>query len=91
MTEKAAAKQIVQILQQLIKEHPNEPISNHLEGVISKYNGIWGVGNKDLLDTFKEYLEGKEVEGTIQQKDIATIIEEGIHLDSLFDGEAENF
>jgi hypothetical protein len=80
--------QFITLLQELNKQFPAQPISNHLATAFSDYGKIqdlWGLSNKELVFALEKYQANMEIENFIPTHDseLEKIIEEGKNIDKI--------
>lgn len=83
-------KQIINTIKVLKKEHPSYNIGRHISTAFDGYGDLWNVTDKEFAFALKKY----EVELGLdipheKESDLAKIIEDGMHLDTLMSQEED--
>lgn len=82
--------QIIQMLQELKKEHPGYHLCQHLSSALGGYKDLWGVPDKEMLFALQKYKT--ELEFNIAPDDeVNDIIKDAQNLDVLFSEEDEDY
>ena len=84
-------RQIIQTLGRLKKAHPTYNMGRHISTALGDYD-LWGVTDKEILDALKKY----EIELNMdffhtEEEELRKIIDNGIHLERMFDEEDEEY
>jgi hypothetical protein len=75
--------EILVLLKDLHLDYPSYSLSKHLATAFSEYRDIWGISNRELLESLKKYKNQLDLDTTPEQS-IDKIIEEGTNLEKLF-------
>lgn len=88
-------KQILNILEELHKQHPAYLMGQHLSTALEPYGDLWGVSDKEILFALEKYMATLELgEQIAPDIEVEKIVEEGKHLDKLFlneEGEEDEY
>jgi hypothetical protein len=76
-------KKVLTLLQQLHKDYPNQTLATHLSTALQDYGNTWGLSDKELSFAIEKYQLELEINNFVPDKDLAKIIEEGMHLDKI--------
>ena len=81
--------QIITILNELHRSFPKYNIGRHISTALDG-SDLWGVSDKQLLAALQKYSEQQELDDPYtNEREIETIISDGMNLDHLFDEEEE--
>jgi hypothetical protein len=81
--------QIITLLNDLHKSFPKYNIGRHISTALDG-SDLWGVSDKQLLAALQKYSEQQELDDPYtNEREIETIISDGMNLDHLFDEEEE--
>ena len=77
--------QIITILNELHRSFPKYNIGRHISTALDG-SDLWGVSDKQLLAALQKYSEQQELDDPYtNEREIETIISDGMNLDHLFD------
>jgi hypothetical protein len=86
-------KQIVSLLEELMKTYPEYNLGRHLSTALDGYGDVWGLTDKEfvfLLSKYKTRMELDIPHVTDDDEELDKIVREGMDLDSLFKEEEDN-
>lgn len=73
--------EILQVLQELKKKYPDYNMGRHIATVVDDFGDIWGIPDKELHFAFTKYKAQLEMDVPhTEDKDIESIIEDGLNL-----------
>lgn len=81
---------IITLLQDLHKDYPNQNMGQHLSGALSEYSDLWGLSDKEVLFALEKYQIEKD-NNIASDSDVEKIYNEGLHLDTIFLDEDEDY
>ena len=83
--------QILSLLKELHSQYPTYNIGRHLALALSDYSDLWGASDKEILFALEKYETELELDDLHieDEKYVNKIIEEGMHLETLFENEEE--
>lgn len=77
--------QIIALLTELHKEFPKYNIGRHISTALDG-SDLWGISDKQLLAALHKYKEQQEIDSPYtNERELDTIISDGMNLDHLFD------
>ncbi len=83
-------KEILQVLQELKKKYPEYNMGRHIATILDDFGDIWGAPDKELLFSLTKYKAQLEMDVPhIEDKDIESIIEDGMNLSMTQEDEDE--
>lgn len=74
---------IIQLLEELHKDHPTYNMGRHLSTALSDYGDVWTVSDKEMLFALTKYKSQLEMDFPHNEKDIDDIIRDGMDLDNI--------
>lgn len=77
------------LFQELKKNHPSYGMGKHIATAFIEYTDIWGMTDKLFYTILKKYSDGLELDIPHKEDDIDLIINDGLHLSSMFEEEDE--
>jgi hypothetical protein len=81
--------QIITLLNELHKSFPKYNIGRHISTALDGED-LWGISDKQLLDALNKYSEEQEIDNPYtNERELESIISDGMNLDHLFDEEEE--
>jgi hypothetical protein len=81
--------QIITLLNELHKSFPKYNIGRHISTALDG-GDLWGISDKQLLDALNKYSEEQELDNPYtNERELESIISDGMNLDHLFDEEEE--
>jgi hypothetical protein len=81
--------QIITLLNELHKSFPKYNIGRHISTALDG-GDLWGISDKQLLDALNKYSEEQEIDNPYtNERELESIISDGMNLDHLFDEEEE--
>lgn len=83
---------IIQVLQDLKKEFPNQTMGQHLATALEDYNDLWGVSDKEILYAIEKYQLEKD-NSFRSPSEVDYIYKDGLNIDdpNYFNEEEEEF
>lgn len=79
--------QIITLLNELHKSFPKHNIGKHISTALDG-SDLWGVSDKQLLAALTKYKEEQEIDTPYtNERELESIISDGMNLDHLFDEE----
>lgn len=81
--------QIITLLNELHKSFPKYNIGRHISTALDG-GDLWGISDKQLLDALNKYKDQQEIDSPYtNERELESIISDGMNLDHLFDEEEE--
>jgi hypothetical protein len=81
--------QIITLLNELHKSFPKYNIGRHISTALDG-GDLWGISDKQLVDALNKYSEEQELDNPYtNERELESIISDGMNLDHLFDEEEE--
>ena len=83
--------QILSLLKELHSQYPTQNIGRHLSLALADYSDLWSTSDKEILFALEKYETELEIDDLHieDEKYVNKIIEEGMHLETLFENEEE--
>ncbi len=84
-------KQIVSVLEELMKTYPEYNLGRHLSTALDGYGDVWGLTDREfvfLLNKYKTRME-LDIPHVTDEDELDQIMREGMDLDSLFKEEED--
>lgn len=81
---------ILTILQELHKNYPKFSIGQHLSGALLEYGDLWVVSDKDIFLALEDYKLQRD-NYIASDSEVQKIYNEGLHLDTMFLDEDEDY
>lgn len=84
-------KQIVSLLEELMKTYPDYNLGRHLSTALDGYGDVWGLTDKEfvfLLSKYKTRME-LDIPHVTDDEELDRIVKGGMDLDSLFKEEED--
>lgn len=90
--KKCEYDKVVDMLAELKKLYPNYTMGQHIATAFSDYPDIWGVTDKEFLFALNKYQTELQLDAahTVDESYISKVVEQGMHLETLFDEEDED-
>ena len=81
--------QILSLLRELKKDHPNYNIGRHISLALSDYGDVWGTSDKEVLFAFTKYKTQLELDGDeiADATYVDKVVEDAMDLDHILDEE----
>jgi hypothetical protein len=81
--------QIITLLNELHKSFPKYNIGRHISTALDG-GDLWGISDKQLVEALNKYSEEQELDNPYtNERELESIISDGMNLDHLFDEEEE--
>lgn len=90
MTKKDCYGEILNVLKELHKAHPNYNMGRHLSTALDGYGDIWGLSNKELLFALRKYKAELEMDVTHSDEEVDQILRDGMDLENILKEEDED-
>lgn len=90
MTKKDCYSEILNVLKELHKAHPNYNMGRHLSTALDGYGDIWGLSNKELLFALRKYKAELEMDVDHSDEEVDQILRDGMDLENILKEEDED-
>lgn len=90
MTKKDCYSEILNVLKELHKAHPNYNMGRHLSTALDGYGDIWGLSNKELLFALRKYKAELEMDIDHSDEEVDQILRDGMDLENILKEEDED-
>lgn len=90
MTKKDCYGEILNVLKELHKAHPNYNMGRHLSTALDGYGDIWGLSNKELLFALRKYKAELEMDVDHSDEEVDQILRDGMDLENILKEEDED-
>lgn len=90
MTKKDCYSEILNVLKELHKAHPNYNMGRHLSTALDGYGDVWGLSNKELLFALRKYKAELEMDIDHSDEEVDQILRDGMDLENILKEEDED-
>jgi hypothetical protein len=91
MTKRDQYAQILNVLKDLHKSHPNYNMGRHLSTALDGYGDIWGLSNKEILFALQKYKAELDMDVPHSDNELEQIIRDGKDLENILKEEDEEY
>lgn len=90
MTKRDQYTQILNVLKDLHKSHPNYNMGRHLATALDGYGDVWGLSDKELLFALQKYRVELDMDVQHNDDELDQIIKDGKDLENILKEEEED-